>query len=107
MVVMCLSVPLMRRMWSAMLRLGKFASRSCSTSLIPWLSSFRFSVGGFMVYCKSALIRSVQSGSPAGFPYQVTLFAFDVCVHTCSLFASECCQHLHVWLPNAKHAKTS
>ena len=37
MVVVCWSVPLMRRMSPVNLRLGKIAPRSCSTSLNPWV----------------------------------------------------------------------
>ena len=42
MVVVCLIVPLMRRMSSANLKLERFASRSCSTSLSLWFVSIGF-----------------------------------------------------------------
>ena len=81
-VVVCLSEPLMGRTSSAALRLEKFVSRPCSTIL----SQFHFSVGGFMMYCRSELNKSVLSGSLCLIlRFEVEGFAFDVGVYGCSL----------------------
>ena len=55
MVVVRLTEQLVRRMSSANLRLERLVSRSCPTSLTPWVSLFHFSVSGFMMYWSSCM----------------------------------------------------
>ena len=62
MLLVCLSKQAMTS--SPKSKLERFASRSSSTSLTPWLSRFQFSDRGFIMFWRSELEKSVLSGSP-------------------------------------------